>query len=76
MSGGDFGTKLLLNVEQSEGNIRTSITETQHGFGGSLHTPDFVSASPKESSQKKSVRFCNYMSVGGEEEEKKSSSEM
>lgn len=51
--GGDFETKLLLNVEQSEGNIRTSITETQHGFGGSLHTPDFVSASPKESSKKK-----------------------
>lgn len=68
------GTKLPLNVEQAGGNIRTSITETQHGFGGSLHTPDFVSASPKES--KKSVRFCNYLSVGGEEEEKKSSSEM
>lgn len=67
--GGGFGTKLLLNGEQSEGNIRTSITEAQHVFGGSLHTPDFVSASPKESF-KKSDRFCNYLSVGGEEEEK------
>lgn len=50
----------------------TSGTGSQHAFGGSVHSTRFVTASQKKPRKiiKKSVRFCNYLIVGGEEEER------
>lgn len=50
----------------SEGTACSSITDTQHVFGWSLHPPDFVTVSKTA----KSVSYCNY-SIGGGKEAKK-----
>ncbi len=50
----------------SEGTACSSITDTQHVFGWSLHPPDFVTVSKTA----KSVSYCNYLIGGGKEEEK------